>query len=78
MTYPLWPWNRWKAPWCLQPAPVVLFKADFGGGKELYLCDFATAGMAGTEYITWIPAAGTENLTQAEQPDRWLSVLPQA
>ncbi len=61
-----------------EPAPVVLFKADFGGGKELYLCDFATAGMAGTEYITWIPAAGTENLTQAEQPDRWLSVLPQA
>jgi hypothetical protein len=42
-------WTRW---W---PAPWVLLRFQDIAGRNLYLCDFATAGAAGTPYRTWLP-----------------------
>jgi hypothetical protein len=45
------PWaGATPAPWLLLSVPTVV-------GRPLLLCDFATAGMAGTPYVTWLPAS---------------------
>ncbi|MBI4553964.1 MAG: glycoside hydrolase family 127 protein [Candidatus Latescibacteria bacterium] len=44
-------WNRPLPPWLL-----LRFAAT--DGRELTLCDFASAGMAGTPYRSWLPAEG--------------------
>jgi DUF1680 family protein len=43
-------WQRPLAPWLL-----LRFQAQ--DGSSLYLCDFANAGMSGTEYRSWLPVA---------------------
>jgi hypothetical protein len=43
-------------PWMdSDPAPWLLLELQDGNGDEFTLCDFATAGMAGTPYVTWFP-----------------------
>ena len=36
-------------------APALLVKATDAAGNSLILCDFASAGQAGTAYTTWLP-----------------------
>ena len=38
-----------------QPAPWMLYQVRAADGSSLVLCDFASAGSAGTPYRTWIP-----------------------
>jgi hypothetical protein len=45
----------WAGPW---PSPWLLLELPAADGRILRLCDFATAGAAGTPYVTWLPAAG--------------------
>jgi DUF1680 family protein len=42
--------RRWLQPWLL----LETMAAD---GSKVHLCDFASAGMAGTAYETWLPVA---------------------
>jgi len=42
------------------PQPVTLFRATDADGGTFYLCDFATAGMTGTVYRTWLPVTGVK------------------
>ena len=45
--------RRYDGP---DPAPWLLVQAGSTvGGEPLTLCDFATAGAAGTPYVTWLP-----------------------
>ena len=37
------------------PEPWLLLRAPTSDGRELVLCDFASAGAAGTPYRTWLP-----------------------
>ncbi|MCE5259822.1 MAG: glycoside hydrolase family 127 protein, partial [Chloroflexi bacterium] len=37
------------------PAPLLLLKMQTVTGRELALCDFASAGACGTPYRTWLP-----------------------
>lgn len=38
--------------------PWLLLRRVGEEGKEIYLCDFASAGMKGSRYETWLPAEG--------------------
>jgi DUF1680 family protein len=38
--------------------PWVLYSVPCEGPSDLFLCDFASAGTAGTPYQTWLPVAG--------------------
>lgn len=40
----------------LYPAPLLLFKVVGIDGRDVLLCDFASAGQTGTAYTTWIPS----------------------
>ena len=44
-------WPGWHAP-------VMLFQAATTDGRPVYLCDFASAGAAGTLYRSWLPMTG--------------------
>ena len=37
--------------------PMGLWKTMTDGGEPVVLCDFASAGLAGTEYAAWVPAS---------------------
>lgn len=37
--------------------PLGLWKVPTEGGELVYLCDFASAGAAGTDYAAWLPAS---------------------
>lgn len=39
--------------------PLVLLRFKGSDGREVNLCDFATAGAYGTEYRSWLPAVNT-------------------
>lgn len=39
--------------------PLVLLRFKGADGREVNLCDFATAGAYGTEYRSWLPAINT-------------------
>lgn len=56
------------------PEPIVLFRAEFGDGTSRILCDFATAGQAGTDYTAWLPVADAQALSQEAPGSYWLSV----
>jgi uncharacterized protein len=47
-----------ELPWSRPPLPFLLVKVPTADGQELTLCDFASAGAAGTHYISWLPAIG--------------------
>ena len=40
------------------PTPWALFRVKAADGREITLSDFATAGMTGTLYRTWLPVRG--------------------
>lgn len=44
-------WTRWPAPW-------MLFRFKATDGRDLLLCDFASAGSTGTPYRSWLPIQG--------------------
>jgi len=43
--------RRWLQPW-------LLLETKATDGTRVRLCDFASAGMAGTAYATWLPISG--------------------
>jgi DUF1680 family protein len=43
-------WDGWLPP--------TLLLAARAGGRDLYLCDYASAGQTGTLYRSWLPVAG--------------------
>jgi len=45
------------------PDPIVLYKLKCTDGKEIMLCDFATAGMSGTKYATWLPVSDAQAIS---------------
>lgn len=40
------------------PSPILLCRIPTADGKQITLCDFASAGAAGNRYVSWLPAAG--------------------
>lgn len=40
--------------------PWVLFSVKDSNGNDIILCDYATAGAYGNQYISWLPIAGIE------------------
>ncbi|MBI5211662.1 MAG: glycoside hydrolase family 127 protein [Elusimicrobia bacterium] len=50
----------------LTPAPWLLVSVKGVDGREVVLCDFASAGTAGNVYNTWLPAVRTS------PPEFWL------
>lgn len=44
-------WDAWLPP-------LLLLELKTAGGKKVRLCDFASAGEAGTPYRTWLPLKG--------------------
>src|SRR5262249_25597109 len=47
-----------EVSWSRPPLPLVLLKVPADGGQEMVLCDYATAGAAGTSYVSWLPVRG--------------------
>ena len=47
--------TRWTGP---DPAPWLLVSCTGSGGRRVQLCDFASAGEAGSPYRTWLPVRG--------------------
>ena len=47
-----------------EPVPgrdvLLLMRVPAAGGKTVELCDFASAGMAGNRYVSWLPAVGAK------------------
>lgn len=46
--------RRWLKPW-------LLLETTAANGTKVRLCDFASAGMAGTAYATWLPVKNVPN-----------------
>ncbi len=44
------------------PAPWLLVETPAVDGGMLRLCDFASAGVAGTPYLTWLPSVGAAGI----------------
>jgi len=42
------PWNDWLAP-------LLLLEFETANGRTVRLCDFGSAGEAGTPYLSWLP-----------------------
>ncbi|MBM3188159.1 MAG: hypothetical protein FJZ90_05490 [Chloroflexi bacterium] len=42
----------WRGAW---PTPWVLLRLQAANGRDLVLCDYATAGATGAPYLTWLP-----------------------
>jgi DUF1680 family protein len=59
------PCHEWPRPWVLLAVPA----AD---GRELCLCDFATAGALGTQYRSWLPVTDLAPPVLGRQEARWL------
>ena len=38
-----------------EPRPMLLAECKTRGGGTVTLCDFASAGAAGNDYISWLP-----------------------
>jgi hypothetical protein len=45
-----------------RPAPWLLIQFPAEGGKSLRLCDFASAGEAGSPYLSWLEVRGVEGV----------------
>lgn len=44
-------WDRWLKPW-------ILLKFKGKDGRDIHLCDFASAGATGTSYASWLNVEG--------------------
>jgi uncharacterized protein len=51
--------NLTRTDWMGSLEPWLLVKTEWEGGSVV-LCDFASAGMTGTTYRSWLPARGME------------------
>jgi hypothetical protein len=63
---------RWLKPW-------LLFETIARDGSKVRLCDFASAGAAGTAYETWLPVHGapaTEPFSRENPLRSWRAVRP--
>lgn len=49
-----------EVEWPRPPLPLVLLKIEAADGQEMTLCDFASAGAAGTSYVSWLPVTGVQ------------------
>jgi hypothetical protein len=56
--------GKW-APWLLVRVPTV-------DGRELLLCDFANAGVAGNFYRSWLPCVGGEPRAFSREQAVWV------
>jgi DUF1680 family protein len=59
--------ERWEQP--LPPWLLLRFQAP--DGSPLFLCDFANAGMTGTECRSWLPVAGSMPSTSSRLAPVW-------
>lgn len=57
-------WDGWIKPY-------MLFRFHAKDGKELFLCDYASAGVSGTPYRSWLPVEGVSPVPfSRENPKR--------
>ncbi len=64
LSYEMLPWDNWLKPWLL-----LRFKAK--DGRNLYLCDFASAGAVGTHYVSWLPVKGLQPVSFNKKNPVW-------
>jgi DUF1680 family protein len=48
-----------EAAWTNPPQPLLLRGLSAANGPKIVLCDFASAGAAGTPYVSWLPMHDT-------------------
>lgn len=53
------------------PRPISVYRINSKDGKEIVLCDFATAGMTGTLYRSWLPVEGVKPFTAESGEPVW-------
>ena len=54
------PWSGWIQPF-------MLFKVKAKNGQDVYLCDFASAGVSGTPYRSWLSVEGASPTPFSQQ-----------
>jgi hypothetical protein len=54
------PWSGWIQPF-------MLFKVKAKNGQDVYLCDFASAGVSGTPYRSWLSVEGVSPTPFSQQ-----------
>ena len=54
----------------------LLVRIEAANRQDLTLCDFATAGMAGTQYRTWLPATNTHPRSGSRVDPSWARSVP--
>ena len=54
------PWSGWIQPF-------MLFKVKAKNGQDVYLCDFASAGVSGTPYRSWLTVEGVSPTPFSQQ-----------
>jgi len=59
-------WSGWIQPF-------ILFKVKAKDGQDLYLCDFASAGVSGTPYRSWLSVEGVSPTPFSQQNPMRLS-----
>lgn len=64
LTYVETAWREPLAPW-------LLLRFEGQDGAPLYLCDFANAGIAGTEYRSWLPLTESVNIGPVAGQPMW-------
>ena len=50
--------KRRRVEWKGRITPIMLFEYRDGKGRKLRLCDFGSAGEAGTPYVSWLSISG--------------------
>jgi uncharacterized protein len=58
------------------PRPMLLARCKTRTGGTVTLCDFATAGMAGNAYASWLPGEAAPVPFTREDPWRWTRTPP--
>jgi uncharacterized protein len=60
-------WDGW-----IKPFMLIKFRAK--DGRELFLCDFASAGASGTPYRSWLPIEGVSSVPFSRQNPKRISI----
>jgi hypothetical protein len=71
LTYTSEAWEGSLPPW-------LLLRFEGEEGASLVLCDFANAGMAGTEYRSWLPMAQADDVVVASGAPQWCGQMRNA
>lgn len=53
------------------PRSLLLYRVKSGSGSDYVLCDFATAGMTGTLYSSWLPVKGIQPFKAESKKPVW-------